>query len=348
MRLMLMGTGPFAVPSFRKIVESGYEVLGVVTRPPVPNPRSKGEPFASPVVQWAQASGLAIHHPPSINEESTIQWLRSLRADLMVVCDYGQILSREALGASKLGGINLHGSLLPRHRGAAPVQWSILAGDPVTGVSVIHMTPKLDGGPVLAVRSLEIGSHENAQHLEQRLSNLGVEPTMEALALLATRDSVDACAELGRVQSQEQSTRAPRLKKEDGQLDFRYSVNVIDRQIRGLQPWPGTFGSLQLADGNEIRLIVHQATPVGMENGPLDRSGALECGTMLYGDLLSGWNVPAKSLGVLANDGLMLMEGLQPAGKKRMTADEFLRGYGRQSHMKFITPETVHPLLSQM
>jgi len=156
MKLVLMGTGPFAVPSFRQIARSNCEILAVVTKAPVDKPTRDKEPLESPVMSWAKDAGLPIVTPGSINDLEAVQWLGALKPDLLVVCDYGQILSNEALSQARLGGINLHGSLLPRHRGAAPVQWSILSGDSLAGVSVIHMTPKLDAGPVLEQRSREI------------------------------------------------------------------------------------------------------------------------------------------------------------------------------------------------
>ena len=169
MRLILMGTGPFAVPSFDAIRAQGHEIICVVTRPSVAS-SGKKDPPVSPVRQWASDHDLSIVDPISINDPATIQWLASLHADLMVVCDYGQILSKAALATTGLGGINLHGSLLPRHRGAAPVQWSILAGDARTGVSIIHMTPTLDGGPILHQSATDIGNTENSEQLEARLN----------------------------------------------------------------------------------------------------------------------------------------------------------------------------------
>ncbi len=146
MRMVLMGTGPFAVPSFESLRNRNAEIAAVVCRPEIQSPSAKKGPPPGPVRLWAESHGLPVHTPQSINDLGSVEWLRSLHVDLFVVCDYGQILSSDCLSAARLGGINLHGSLLPRHRGAAPVQWTILSGDRYAGVTVIHMTPGLDAG----------------------------------------------------------------------------------------------------------------------------------------------------------------------------------------------------------
>ena len=356
MRLILMGTGPFAIPSFQALLQKGYEIVHVVTRPTVPPPNKK-VPEHGPVRQWASDHQLPIADPVSINKPETIQWLKSLNADLMVVCDYGQILSHAALAATKLGGINLHGSLLPRHRGAAPVQWSILSGDIVAGVSIIHMTPALDGGPVLHVLSTEIGSSETAAELEVRLSNLGVQSTLESVAVLASKTSLKECEDLGQRQDKSLATKAPRLAKEDGELNFHYPVKWIDRLIRGLQPWPGTFAHFQFPDGRTIRVIIPKATPIEGDINSL----ALKPGDLLYGNPLRSFVESCSSLKAsveeyslssslfaVATDGLLSIPVVQPAGKRLMSAEEFLRGHTRYSSMKIHCIPATHRLLNQI
>ena len=356
MRLILMGTGPFAVPSFQALLKEGYEIVHVVTRPTVLPPNKKIPPNG-PVRQWAIDHQLSISDPVSINNLETIQWLTSLNADLMVVCDYGQILSRDALAATKLGGINLHGSLLPRHRGAAPVQWSILSGDRVAGVSVIHMTPALDGGPVLHMLSTEIGSSETAAELEVRLSNIVVQSTLESVAVLESKKSLNECEDLGQRQDKSRATKAPRLAKDDGELNFHYPVRWIDRLIRGLQPWPGTFAHLQFPDGKKIRVIIPLATPIECDISSLP----LKPGDLLYGnslksylDACSGLKASVEeyslssSLFAVAIDGLLSIPVVQPAGKRLMSADEFLRGHTRYSSMKIDCVPGSHRLLNQI
>ncbi|MEQ1831363.1 MAG: methionyl-tRNA formyltransferase, partial [Pirellula sp.] len=294
MRLILMGTGPFAVPSFQAILADGHEVLHVVTRPCVAI-NNRISP-ASPVRCWATDSGLPIADPASVNDPATIAWLTSLHADLMVVCDYGQILSKTALEATRLGGINLHGSLLPRHRGAAPVQWSILSGDAMAGVSIIHMTPILDGGPVLHQASTQIEPTEDALQLEARLSQLGVNSTLVSLRILAGKETLDDCHGLGVTQDKSLTTKAPRLAKEDGELDMRFQVRHLDRLVRALQPWPGTFAHMHFPDGKSMRVIIPKVHPIETAT-PTD----LEPGDFLFGQALQNASVDQPKL----NDALL-------------------------------------------
>ena len=361
LKLVLMGTGPFAFPSFQQIARSHHTILAVVTKPPVENPSRDKAPPESPILTWARQAELQIVTPASINDPSATEWLTQLQADLLIVCDYGQILSKEALATASLGGINLHGSLLPRHRGAAPVQWSILAGDPQAGVSVIHMTTKLDAGPVLQQRETPIQPDESADALEARLSQLGVEPTMLAIETLARGDE-----QAGIEQAPELTTKAPRLKKSDGQLDFRYPIAWIDRQIRGLQPWPGVFGNLILsqdhsARGNSaqdnseraksIRTVIHRAKPIAIDPAKIARWGWTP-GQVLWSDSALEASLviehPKQWVAVVAHDGLLVLEVLQLAGKSAMQAASFVSGYGKQKNLRFETPNNPHGLLDKM
>ena len=366
LKLVLMGTGPFAFPSFQQIARSHHTILAVVTKPPVENPSRDKAPPESPILTWARQAELQIVTPASINDPSAIEWLTQLQADLLIVCDYGQILSKEALATASLGGINLHGSLLPRHRGAAPVQWSILAGDPQAGVSVIHMTTKLDAGPVLQQRETPIQADESADALEARLSQLGVEPTMLAIETLARGDE-----QAGIEQAPELTTKAPRLKKSDGQLDFRYPIAWIDRQIRGLQPWPGVFGNLILsqdhsarvnseransaqansAQGNSaqaksIRTVIHRAKPIAIARWGWTPGQVLWSDSALEASLVI--EHPKQWVAVVAHDGLLVLEVLQLAGKSAMQAASFVSGYGKQKNLRFETPNNPHELLDKM
>lgn len=356
LKLVLMGTGPFAFPSFRQIARSHHTILAVVTKPPVENPSRDKAPPESPILSWARQAELQIVTPASINDPSAIEWLTQLQADLLIVCDYGQILSKEALATASLGGINLHGSLLPRHRGAAPVQWSILAGDPQAGVSVIHMTTKLDAGPVLQQRQTPIQPDESADALEARLSQLGVEPTMLAIETLARGDE-----QAGIEQDPEKTTKAPRLKKSDGQLDFRYPIAWIDRQIRGLQPWPGVFGNLILSQDNSaqanssqaksIRTVIHRAKPIAIDPAKIAELGWTP-GQVLWSDSALEASLviehPKQWVGVVAHDGLLVLEVLQLAGKSAMQAASFVSGYGKQKNLRFETPGHAQGLLDRM
>jgi methionyl-tRNA formyltransferase len=307
-RLILMGTGPFAVPSFKQIAASDYEIALVVTRPIVVSKSRRGPP-SSPVRDWAISQGIDLIDPPSINDAAIIETLRSLSVDLAVVCDYGQILSAEALSAFRLGGLNLHGSLLPKYRGAAPVQWSVLNGDPITGVSVLHMTPRLDGGPIVATAQTEILPDETSGDLELRLSQLGVAPTLDAIVKVLAWDGQSA---LGQPQDSNQKSKAPRLEKDDGAIDWNRSATEIDCHVRGMQPWPVAFTYFKpRIDKPEIRLAI---LSLRITDEPSDdrHSGEIRMDNGLY---------------VSTSDRWVEVTQLQPAGKKPMTGHEFARGH---------------------
>jgi methionyl-tRNA formyltransferase len=339
-----MGTGPFAIPSFDAIANSDDEVIAVITKP---YSLDKKAPV-NPVAQWALSRELRIETPIDMRAPEAIAMLRDLHVDLAVVCDYGQILNLEALTAPRLGAINLHGSLLPKHRGAAPIQWSLLLGDRVTGVSVIRMTTGLDSGPVLTMAETEIGIGENAVELEHRLSELGIQSTLDAIEMIRPCKSIDEVKLLGTKQDASQSTKAARLNKSDGQLDFRLSSSVLDRIIRAMQPWPGAFAELMLTDGKSLRIAIHRAkkidVPTNWDIGRI-KPGTLAMWSSLQKtppDLASQCNVMdlhPQSLIVVTDDGLLQIEQLQPAGKRILAAHEFTAGYGNKLPLTFSYPQ---------
>ncbi|MDG2223603.1 MAG: methionyl-tRNA formyltransferase [Rubripirellula sp.] len=303
-----MGTGPFAVPSFEALRAAGHEIALVVTKPQPPVKSRKGPP-ANPVRQWAEEWDLPIFDPPTINDEAAISEVAAKNPQLLVVCDYGHILKPAALATARLGGINLHGSLLPKFRGAAPVQWALLSGDPISGVSVIHMTPRLDGGPVLVTRQTAIEAHETAGQLEDRLAQLGIEATLEAVAKLSDWDGESV---LGELQDGAEVTKAPRLSKADGEIDWGRTAQELDWHVRGMQPWPGAFTHLEIASGKPaVRLVIREFEITETSSG--DRSP----GEIVLGD---GFRVATA-------DRLVLIKRLQPAGKKEMAGADFLRGH---------------------
>ena len=308
MRILMMGTGGFAVPAFEWLLRSEHEVPALITRPKSGR-RDKRSKITDPMREVAEQHNVVIHDPPSINDPEAITLLQQLAPELMIVCDYGQILSREALSVAPLGGINLHASLLPKYRGAAPINWAIYAGESVTGVTVIHMTPRLDAGPCLVQRTVSIGADETSPELEARLAELGVEAVQEAIAQLEAWDRTDV---LGTVQDQAQATKAPRLKKSDGQIDWSRSAHEIDCQIRALKPWPGTFTYLPRTGKPPLRLLVERAEPAD------DPPDTARPGTVVQVE---------RGLVVATGNGGLRIDRLQPEGKKPLAADEFVRGY---------------------
>ena len=308
MKLILFGTGPFAVPSFETLIQSDHEIAALVTRP-IADSGKRRKTAENPTRDLGEAYGLKILDPQSINTDDAVAALSAFDADLFVVCDYGQILSRDALAAAKLGGINLHGSLLPKYRGAAPIHWAIYNGDPVTGVTIIHMTPRLDGGPCLVKVETEIGAEETTEQIEPRLALLGVDAVNESIEML---QGWDGTSEIGTKQIQSEATKAPRLSKSDGRIHWSRTAIEIKNQIRAFQPWPGTFTTWQQDGKPEQRLIIHKATVAP------DQENKMEPGTVTVCD--------KTDLVVQTGAGQLSLNTVQPAGKKPMPIADYLRG----------------------
>jgi methionyl-tRNA formyltransferase len=230
------------------------------------------------------------------------------------------------------------GSLLPRHRGAAPVQWSVLAGDVFAGVSVIHMTPGLDAGPILTSASTRIHMGEDAGELEARLSQLGVEPTLLAIEMLERDDHHRSLA-----QDRSYATRAPRLKKSDGELDWTTRALARSPTPR-FETLARVFTHLELPDGKSLRVIVHRATPI--ESVEVSKFG--EVGSLLLpadGTSINlSWS--DQAVAVIARDGVMALESVQPSGKRAMSGAEFMRGYAEHAGVRFRVPESPRPVCS--
>jgi methionyl-tRNA formyltransferase len=305
MHLAMLGTGPFAVPTLRALADSRHEVLAVVTRPP----RGRAT-TASPLQRAGESLRLPVWSPDTVNSPASQSQLASLGADLLVVCDYGEILRPETLATARLGGINLHGSLLPKYRGAAPVQWAILRGETETGNSVIHMTPGLDAGPILAQQQTPIDPDENAAALESRLAAMGAGLVLQVI------ESLENGTALPIEQVTSQASRAPRLKKEQGAIDWSRGAREIKNQVRALGPWPRAYTFWRRAGSEPLRLNIDRAAVVS----PTSAGGA-EPGTVLEA---------GGRLVVAAGDGAIEVLDLQPAGKRSMSAAEFLRGYRLQ------------------
>ncbi|TWU48621.1 Methionyl-tRNA formyltransferase [Rubripirellula tenax] len=314
-----MGTGPFAVPAFEALRLAGHEIALVVTKPMPPVKSRKGPP-PSPVRSWAESHSLPVFDPDTINDPAAITRVADLQPWLLVVCDYGHILKPDALATATIGGINLHGSLLPAYRGAAPVQWSLLNGDAETGVSVIHMTPRLDGGPIIATSSTPIRDDETSGDLEERLSQLGVAATMDAVARLIQWDQTTP---IGEIQDAARITKAPRLSKADGDIDWGRSAREIDCHIRGMQPWPVAFTHV-LVDPEKppIRLAIKEISIT--ETDSSDRSP---------GEILAG-----EGFCVATGDRVIEIKRLQPAGKREMPAGDFLRGHSPPEGSRLFSP----------
>lgn len=306
MKLVMMGTGSFAEPTFRKLLDTKYQVVGLVTQPD----RATGEKRGStrqagqPMKELAVERGIPVLQPESINTPDGVASLQAIAPDLLVVAAYGQILSKDVLGIAPKGGINVHASLLPKYRGAAPINWAIYHGETMTGVTIIRMTIGLDAGDMLAQQAIDILPEETAGELEARLAPLGATLAEQMLEKLA-RGPV-----AGTPQDKSLVTKAPKLTKEHGLIDWSRPAQGVVNQIRAMQPWPTAYTYLRRPGENPLRLMVQRARvgvgAPGMEGVPVADGGTL-------------W------VGCGAETALEILE-LQPAGKRRMSAQEFLRG----------------------
>jgi methionyl-tRNA formyltransferase len=337
----MFGTGPFAVPTFESLIaDPNHEVLALVTRP-IADSGKRRKTSENPTRDAGEKHGLTILDPPSANDPAFVEQLNDLNADLLVVCDYGQILSRDCLATARLGGINLHGSLLPKYRGAAPINWAIYNGDKVTGITIIHMTAKLDGGPCLVKAETPIGLTETTEEIEPRLAELGVEPVHQSIAML---EAWDGESPIGELQDKKLATKAPRLKKSDGQIDWTRSANQIENQIRAFQPWPGTFTNWHSQKLKQpMRLIVHRATlyigkildesegeTIESSDGSITTEYKITVESLegKFDDLNPGQVAISnkEELVIKTGEGLLSIVEIQPAGKRAMPVADFLRG----------------------
>jgi len=292
MRVIFMGTPDFAVPTLDAIVEAGHEVVLVVAQPDRTAGRGRSM-RAPPVAVRAKALGIPLAQPKALRSGPFPERFRSLNADIAVVIAYGRILPEDLLNSPKLGCLNVHGSLLPRWRGAAPIQWAILEGDETTGVAVQQMEPSLDTGPVYEVLETPIGPTDTAGLLHDRLS------VMSATALVKTLASLPCTPT---PQSEEGVTWAQKIDKSMGRIDWSQPADALDRRIRAMSPWPG--GWTPWRDANLKLLQAH----------PSDGDGA-------PGTVLS-----TRPLVIACGDGALTLERVQAPGKRPVSGEDFANG----------------------
>jgi len=308
-RLVFCGTPEFAVPALEAVIAAGHEVVLAVTQPDRAAGRGM-EMQASAVKRLAAVHGIPVAQPEKIrsNAEFRLQ-LEAARPDTILVVAYGRILPRWMLELPRLGCINLHGSLLPKYRGAAPVQWAVANGERVTGVTTMRIDEGLDTGEMLLARAVPIAAEETAVEVFHSLAEVGADLMVETLAGLARGTLV------GRKQVEAEATLAPILTREDGAIDFARTARQVYDRWRGFQPWPGAYTSLR-----GKKLIVHRmhvGTEEGMEVGVLRVRGEemmAGCGGSPQGGSQNGASV-------------VVLDEVQLEGKRRMSAAEFLRGF---------------------
>ena len=296
-----MGTPDFAVPSLRALVDHGYEVVGVFCQPD--RPKGRGHKLAAcPVKELAQSTGIPVFQPERIKREEGVAMLKSCAPDLCVTAAFGQLLSQEILDIPPLGTINVHSSLLPKHRGSAPINWSIIKGDAVTGVTTMFTDKGMDTGNILLMRETPIGPAENAGELTDRLAVMG------AQLLIETIRALEAGTLARTPQDHAAATYEPKMDKELGRIDWSKSAQELDWLVRGTTPWPGAFTTL-----GEQTIKVFE---LDILDGPA--SGAP--GEIVAADAKRG-------LVISCGDHDVALAQIQMPGAKRMNAKDYLRGH---------------------
>jgi methionyl-tRNA formyltransferase len=305
MRIVFIGTGEIGVPVLRSLRESDeHGLVGVITQPD--KPAGRAQRLEAPPIKAALADGaLPILQPARIKSEEAVAEIRALTPDVIVVMAYGQILPRAVLDIPRVACLNLHASLLPKHRGAAPIQAAIVAGDRESGITVMYMSEGLDTGDILLQSRLEIAADETGASLHDRLGQIAPDALRDALAQLqrgsAPRIPQDASL----------ATYAPKLGREDGRINWTESAALIERKIRAFNPWPGAFTLLRDAEGRDRKLKIFSAQVVA--------SAQAAPGDILQSD---------GGIVISADAGALSLSEVQLEGKRRMSAGDFLRGYG--------------------
>lgn len=300
MRIAFMGTPEFAVPSLEALLRSDDQVVGVVTQPD--RPKGRGQQLVSPPVKLvAQRAGIPVLQPHKIRTPEFLQVLSSWRPDLIAVAAYGRILHTPILRLPPMGCMNVHGSLLPRYRGAAPVQWAVLNGETETGITTMLMDEGMDTGPMLLQEPLEILPDDTAGTLAPRLAALG------GRLLLDTITRLKAGTLTPKKQDDEQATLAPLLKKEDGLIDWTMSATMLANRVRGLSPWPGAYTFFA-----EERWNIWKAA--SNVSAATDKPGTIVAANK-------------QAIQVATGDGLLDIHEIQTANSKRMSVAQFLAGH---------------------
>jgi methionyl-tRNA formyltransferase len=301
MRIVFVGAGAIGLPTLQALLKSEHEVVGVVTQTDKPVGRAQSmEP--TPIKKAMKGTPVRILQPARIKDQQAIEQIRALKPDVIVVMAYGQILPRDVLEIPEIACLNLHASLLPRWRGAAPIQSAIAAGDQGTGITVMYMAEGLDTGDILLQRTIDIRSDDTGGSLHDRLAQIAPDALLESLQMLAKGSAPPI------PQDNTVATYAPKLKREDGKIDWSQPAETIERKIRAFNPWPGPF--MELGGQN---LKIFSASVVDLKGEPAD--------------ILRSKN----QLIIAAGKGALLLDEVQLEGKRRMSAAEFLRGHALAS-----------------
>ena len=316
LKLLLMGTGEFAHPTFAALADGRHRVVGLVTQPDRSGAGQHDHRHPLEAIKsTCSERGVPVLQPARVNTPEAIAEISRLSPDLAVVAAYGQILRPELIAVPLLGAINLHASLLPRHRGATPIHHAILAGDAQTGISVFQIEPAVDTGPVLGMLETGIEPAETTGDLHDRLSELAVGLAIEVI------DSLDQGTSAPLVQDETDATSAPRLRKADAEIDWSGDSAAIDRHVRAMLPWPNPFTFLHQANQPPRRLIIQS-----VQAGPAWVPAA--AGEVVVGEGIEG-------LVIACGGGTVRINRLQPEGRRSMESGEFLRGTGGLEGARF-------------
>jgi len=301
MRIVFFGTGEYGIPTLKRLLESKHEVLAIVTQPDKKKGRGWNV-FPTPIKASAEkaAPHVEVLQPLKVNDAEFREHLKAKDADLFIVIDYGQFLGKELLALPKKFCINLHPSLLPQYRGAAPVNWAIMNGESETGTTVFRMNERMDAGDIIVQYSTKMKKDETAPELLERLAQVGATVMMKALDLIGTGDFEF------RKQEESLATKAPKLVKNDGRIEWAKPADVILRKIRAMQPWPGAF---TLINGDMLKVWSAHEVP---ETKAVGTPGTV---------------IDSEKFVIKAGEGIIEIDTLQLEGKRIMKKYEFLRGY---------------------
>jgi len=300
MRIIFMGTPEFAVPSLEGLIQRGHKLVYVVTQPD--RPKGRGRKLKPPPVkEVALAHGIPVLQPKDLSEKGFLDILRQEEVELIVVVAYGQILTAEILQIPTFGAINVHPSLLPKYRGAAPIQWTIMNDEPVTGVTIIKMNEKMDAGPILLQKEVPVLPDETAGSLHDRLAQLGAELLLEAIDKISDGSIKEI------PQDDSKATYAPKIDKSFSKIDWNSSAKDISAKIRALDPWPGAVSTVK---DKELKLFSSSVVDFSHKGTP----GSI-------------YAIEQEGVIIETAEGLVLVREFQAPGRKRLKAKEFLKGF---------------------
>lgn len=317
MKVVFMGTPDFAVGALEAIIEAGHQVTAVVTQPDKPKGRGK-EVQMSPVKACALSHNIPVFQPVKIREPEAVETLRTYQADIFVVAAFGQILPEEILSMPKYGCVNIHASLLPKYRGAGPIQWAIINGEKITGITIMQMDKGLDTGDMLFQSDVAIASDETADSLHDKLAAAGARLIVEALAKIEAGDVTPV------KQNDEDSCYAKMLHKSMGKIDWQMEAEKLDCLIRGLISWPG---ASTLFRGKTLKIWREEAVPESELAALAELPGQNQEAFIRKAQPGTVVRVEKDAIYVQTGDGVLRLTEVQPEGKKRMAVKDFLLGY---------------------